>query len=115
MIVLLLTVSPSLAAGRPTTPGFRARIEADWAAQEQRLGRSCTSAEALAARLRGLDDLLRRVPEKYGSVSYSSYDLVHALVYFVDVEGDETPHMLVPFDWDDVKEFFEEEALRLIQ
>jgi hypothetical protein len=62
-----------------------------------------------------LDDLLRRVPEKYGSVSYSSHDLVRALVYFVDAEGDETPHMLVPFDWGAVKEFFEEEALRLTQ
>jgi hypothetical protein len=60
-----------------------------------------------------LDDLLRRVPEKYGP--YSSSDLVRALVYFVDAEGDETPRMLVPFDWEDVKEFFEGEALRLTQ
>jgi hypothetical protein len=33
----------------------------------------------------------------------------------VDAERDETPRMLVPFDWEDVKEFFEEEALRLTQ
>jgi hypothetical protein len=62
-----------------------------------------------------LDDLLRWVPEKYGFVSYSSSDLVRALVYFVDAEGDETPRMLVPFDWGAVKEFFEGEALRLTQ
>jgi hypothetical protein len=62
-----------------------------------------------------LDDLLRRVPEKYGSVPYSSQDLVRALAYFVDAEGDETPRMLAPFDWGDVKEFFEGEALRLTQ
>jgi hypothetical protein len=62
-----------------------------------------------------LDDLLRRVPYKYGSPSYSSQDLVRALVYFVDAEGDETPRMLAPFDWGDVKEFFEGEALRLTQ
>jgi hypothetical protein len=63
----------------------------------------------------GLDDLIRRVPEKYGSVRYSSNDLVRALVYFANAEGDETPRMLAPFDWDDVKEFFESEALRLTQ
>jgi hypothetical protein len=62
-----------------------------------------------------LDDLLHRVPEKYQAVSYSSYHLVRALAFFTDAEQDETPHMLVPFDWDDVKQFFEDEALRLAQ
>jgi hypothetical protein len=62
-----------------------------------------------------LDDLLRRLPEKYRSAPYSSYNLVRALAYFVDAEHDETPRMLVPFDWGAVKEFFEEEALRLTQ
>jgi hypothetical protein len=62
-----------------------------------------------------LDDLLRRAPEKYGSASYSSQDLVRALAYFVNAEGDATPHMLAPFNWDDVKEYFESEALRLTQ
>jgi hypothetical protein len=60
-----------------------------------------------------LDDLLRRAPDKYGSASYPSQDLVRALAYFVDADRDATPHMLAPFDWGDVKEFFEEEALRL--
>ena len=36
-------------------------------------------------------------------------------IYFVNAEGDETPRMLVPFDWGAVKEFFEGEALRLTQ
>lgn len=62
-----------------------------------------------------LDDLLGRVSEKYQTVSYSSYHLLRALVYFVDAEEDETPHMLVPFNWDDVKQFFEGEARRLTQ
>lgn len=60
-----------------------------------------------------LDDLLRQIPEKYQAVSYSSYHLLRSLAYFADAEEDETPHMLVPFEWDDVKQFFEGEARRL--
>lgn len=62
-----------------------------------------------------LDDLLGQVPEKYQTVSYSSYHLLRALAYFADAEEDETPHMLVPFEWDDVKQFFEGEVRRLAQ
>ncbi|GAB4529260.1 MAG: nucleotidyl transferase AbiEii/AbiGii toxin family protein [Anaerolineae bacterium] len=62
-----------------------------------------------------LDDLLRRVPEKYQTVSYSSYHLLRALAYFADADADETPQMLVSFDWNDVKKFFEGEARRLAQ
>jgi len=62
-----------------------------------------------------LDDLLRQIPEKYRAVSYSSYHLLRSLAYFADAEEDETPHMLVPFEWDHVKQFFEDEARRLAQ
>ncbi|MFQ6015284.1 MAG: nucleotidyl transferase AbiEii/AbiGii toxin family protein [Anaerolineae bacterium] len=62
-----------------------------------------------------LDDLLRRVPEKYPTVSYPSYHLLRALAYFEDAEGDEPPRMLVPFDWTETKRFFEEEVRRLMK
>jgi len=62
-----------------------------------------------------LDDLLRKASEKYQTVSYSSYHLLRALTYFADAEEDETPRMLVPFDWNDAKQFFEGESRRLVQ
>lgn len=62
-----------------------------------------------------LDELLPRVPEKYQIVSYSSYHLLRALAYFADAEEDESPEMLVPFNWSEVKRFFEGEVRRLMQ
>jgi hypothetical protein len=62
-----------------------------------------------------LDDLLRRVAEKYQGVSYSTYHLVRALAYFVDAEEDEPPSMLVPLDWSEVKHFFEDQVQYLMQ
>jgi len=62
-----------------------------------------------------LGELLRRVSEKYQAVSYSSYHLLRALAYFSDAEEDESPQMLVPFDWNEVKYFFQAEVRRLMQ
>jgi hypothetical protein len=62
-----------------------------------------------------LDDLLRRVAEKYPTVSYPSYHLLRALVYFADAEADESPSMLVSWDWTEIKRFFEDEVRRLMQ
>jgi len=61
-----------------------------------------------------LDELLRRVPQKYTTVSYPSYHLLRALTYFDDAEGDEPPKMLVEFDWAEVRRFFEGEVQRLM-
>lgn len=62
-----------------------------------------------------LDDLLRRIPKKYTELSYPSYHLLRALVYFEDAERDEPPPMLVPFDWNQAKRFFEYQVRRLVQ
>lgn len=62
-----------------------------------------------------LEELLQQTPAKYPSITYPSYHLLRALVYFADAEGDEPPQILVPFDWSQVKQFFEAQANRLIQ
>ncbi len=61
-----------------------------------------------------LDDLLARMPEKYPRVTYPSYHLLRALAYFGDAEPDPMPVMLVPFDWEAAKRFFEGEVRRLM-
>jgi hypothetical protein len=61
-----------------------------------------------------LADLLQRVPQKYRTVSYPSYHLLRALVYFEDAESDVSPQMLVEWDWAAVKEFFEGEVRALV-
>jgi predicted nucleotidyltransferase component of viral defense system len=60
-----------------------------------------------------LDDLLTRLVDKYPKVSI--YHLLRSLVYFGDAEGDPPPHMLVPYDWSQIKHFFQQEGERLMK
>jgi len=62
-----------------------------------------------------LEELLRRAPDKYRTVSYPAYQLLRALTYFVDAEQEEPPRMRVAFDWTQAKRFFEEQVKRLMQ
>lgn len=62
-----------------------------------------------------LDDLQRRMPEKFPKVTYPSYHLLRSLAYFEDAEVDSMPPMLIPLAWAEVKQFFEEEVQRLMK
>jgi hypothetical protein len=64
----------------------------------------------------GLDlpRLLSAFPRKYRDVTYPAYHLLRALVYFADADGEETPRMLVPVDWGEVKRYFTEEVPKLV-
>lgn len=58
--IALVIVAPALGNDHAKTPSseFQAAIEADWAAQEKRLGRSASSPEAIGAVLRAAERLL---------------------------------------------------------
>lgn len=62
-----------------------------------------------------LGDLLRQIPDKYATVSYPSYHLLRALVYFDDADKDASPQMLLPFDWGKVKKFFQVQVKQIMQ
>jgi len=62
-----------------------------------------------------LDTLLQRMPDKFPNVTYPSYHLLRALVYFEDAESDSMPPMRVPLEWPAVRRFFEAEVRRLMQ
>ena len=51
--------------------------------------------------------------EKYAAVNYNLLHVKKSLVYFDDAEGDPLPDMHVPIQWNEVKEFFKSEAVRL--
>ena len=53
-----------------------------------------------------LQDLLRRLPEKYPSLSHPTYHLLRALSYFEDAEKDPPLRMLADYSWRKVKTFF---------
>jgi hypothetical protein len=60
-----------------------------------------------------LGELLRQIPCKYTTVSYPSYHLLRALIYFADADRDPSPLMLAPFEWEQAKRFFETEVKQL--
>ena len=62
-----------------------------------------------------LEGILHRIPEKYRTVTYPSYHILRALVYFTDAEKDEAPQMITPMDWPEVKEYFSREVPGLLK
>ncbi len=60
-----------------------------------------------------LQDLLSLFAEKYARTKYDRLHILKSLVYFADAEKDPIPHMLVPFEWSDMKEFFQREVRQL--
>jgi len=60
----------------------------------------------------GLIDLLRLFERNYEQPNYQKLHLLKSLVFFEDAEKDPMPDMLVPLDWNGVKEFFLRETPR---
>jgi hypothetical protein len=46
---------------------------------------------------------------KFGNFKDREIMIKKALIYFEDAEKDETPDMLIPFDWNELKTFFKKE------
>lgn len=63
----------------------------------------------------GLTEILRLFQRKYTQIDMSRTHILKSLTYFTDAEKDPMPHMLVPLDWNRVKQFFRVEAPRLLR
>ena len=61
----------------------------------------------------GLDTLLGHFQKKFAQTNYNLVHVLKSLVYFADAEKDPMPDMLVPLSWDDVKQFFLTQVLRI--
>ena len=66
----------------------------------------------IAAQRFGLAELFRLFERKYAQVKYQQMHLLKSLVFFEDAEKDPMPDMLVPLDWNEVKQFFLQETPR---
>lgn len=62
----------------------------------------------------GLADILQWCDGKYAQAHYNRLHLLKSLTFFEDAEKDPMPRMLVPLDWDEVKQFFTQEVPRLL-
>ena len=60
-----------------------------------------------------LDQMIDFYDQKYGLSDDKLYPLIKGLGYFADAEDDKLPEMLVPVDWEEVKNFFLKETKRL--
>lgn len=62
----------------------------------------------------GLNELLGLFQRKYVQTGYNKIHILKSMVFFDDAEKDPLPHMLVPLDWDAVKQFFRQEVPGLL-
>jgi len=61
----------------------------------------------------GLEKCLEYYDRKYKSLANNLYSILTSLSYFVDAEASQMPRMIEKVSWEEVKAFFEKEAVRL--
>jgi hypothetical protein len=66
------------------------------------------------AKRHGIKEILRLFERKYAQANYSRIHILKSLTFFADAEKDPMPHMLVALNWEEVKQFFLLEVLRLL-
>ena len=60
-----------------------------------------------------LEDALKYYDKKYKALANNIYSITISLSYFSDAEYSDMPQMIDKVSWDEVKAFFEKEAIRL--
>ena len=68
----------------------------------------------LCARENGLGNLLGLFERKYSQIRHNRLHVLKSLMYFEDAEKDPMPHMLIPLEWHEIKQFFLREVPRLM-
>lgn len=58
------------------------------------------------------EHILKYYEKKFGKLSNNIVHIMRSLDYFVDADADDDPQMLIPVDWEEVKEFFRKETKR---
>jgi len=67
----------------------------------------------ISKKLYPLETMLTFYDQKYKLLDANQFTLIKSLTYFQDAEKTEMPRMLIPLKWEDVKQFFTSESLRL--
>ena len=60
-----------------------------------------------------LEQMLKFYDQKYGKLSNNLVHILRSLSYFIDADLQESPKMLLPVSWEEVKEFFQNQAITL--
>lgn len=64
---------------------------------------------------RSLKEIFELYDRKYKNMRENSTHIIRSLNYFVDAEKDDTPEMLKPVSWEEVKKFLEIETKKLMR
>lgn len=60
-----------------------------------------------------IEEILNFYNKKYQKLSENIYSIIKSLKYFEDAEESEMPRMIKKISWEEVKRFFEKEAIKL--
>lgn len=60
-----------------------------------------------------LDNSLKYYDQKYKALANNLYSLIKGLLYFADAEDSDMPEMIEKLSWEEVKEFFQKEVVKL--
>lgn len=60
-----------------------------------------------------LVQILNFYDKKYKKLSNNIYHILKSLSYFVDADSQESPQMLIPVSWEEVKQFFQAQSIKL--
>lgn len=60
-----------------------------------------------------LEKILRFYDQKYNKLSNNIYHIIRSLSYFTDADSQDSPKMLIPVSWEEVKKFSQNQILEL--
>lgn len=67
----------------------------------------------ICQKIKPLDELFTIFAKKYKKTKFNTFHILKSLAYFEDAEKEKAPIMIEKIDWEEVKKFFEKEAVRL--
>ena len=65
------------------------------------------------SKIYSIEEILEFYNKKYDDLEEKWYHLLRSMDYFADAETEKLPNMLTEISWNDIKEFFHNESMRL--
>lgn len=60
-----------------------------------------------------MEEVLNLYDKKFKVLEQNKFHIIKSLAYFEDAEKDEMPKMIKEINWEDIKEYFEKEVMRI--
>jgi len=60
-----------------------------------------------------LHKILKFYDKKYGKLANNFFHILRSLSYFADADPQESPKMLIPVSWEEIRKFFQTQVIKL--